>query len=211
MATMLHAQPRKTYGKKVRFIRREGVIPANLYSRGTNSMALQLDVADMASLLSEQGTGGVVSLKLDNEKHPRNVVVRDVQRDALTGGLIHVDFQQVSMTDEIKVEVPVKLKGEAKLPKSVNAVVIQTVNTLILTCMPTQIPEALEIDISGLTQPGQAIHVKDLALEKGMEIQADPEEVLVKVVASRAEVEETVVAAAPGAAAPAEGEAEAED
>ncbi|MBI2857373.1 MAG: 50S ribosomal protein L25 [Chloroflexi bacterium] len=203
MATLeLHAQARRVLGKKVRFLRRQGTIPANLYSKGTNSMPMQVDTGDLEKLLSHHGGGGIISLKLEGEKHPRSVVVRELQRDALTGGLIHVDLQQVSMAEEIKVEVPVVLIGEAKLAKTTAATVIQTVNSLMVRCLPRQIPEQIEVDISGFTEPGQAIHLKDLKLGEGVVALADPEEALAKVVAARIEVEKVEVAAEVVAAAP---------
>ncbi|MBI2858569.1 MAG: 50S ribosomal protein L25 [Chloroflexi bacterium] len=206
-AIELSAQPRKTFGKKVRFVRREGTIPANLYARGANSMALQLDLADLQKVLSQRGTGGLISLKLTGEKHPRNVIVREVQRDALTDGPIHIDFQQVSLTETLKVEVPIMLTGEAKLPKSSNAVVIQTLNNVVLKGLPKQIPEKIVVDISPFTEAGQAIHVRDLELGEGVSSLVDGDEVVVKVVAARMEVVEEKPAAevAEGAAAPVAG------
>ena len=198
MAIELSAQSRRTMGKKVRFVRREGVIPANLYSRGADSLPIQLDGAEIQKILSQHGTGGVIALKLTGEKHPRNVVVREVQRDALTDGLIHVDFQQVSLTEEIKVQVRIVMTGEAKLPKSSNAVVIQTMNSIMLRGLPKQIPEKIAVDISGLNDAGQSIHVKDLGLDKDITLMTDPDDIVVKVVASRIEavVEEKPAAAA---------------
>lgn len=201
MAIELSAQSRRTMGKKVRFVRREGVIPANLYSRGADSLPIQLDGAEIQKILSQHGTGGVIALKLTGEKHPRNVVVREVQRDALTDGLIHVDFQQVSLTEEIKVQVRIVMTGEAKLPKSSNAVVIQTMNSIMLRGLPKQIPEKIAVDISGLNDAGQSIHVKDLGLDKDITLMTDPDDIVVKVVASRIEavVEEKPAAAAEAA------------
>lgn len=203
MSIELIADSRKTSGKKVRFLRRGGVVPANLYSRGANSTPIQLDGSEIQLILSQHGTGGVIALKLAGEKHARNVVVREVQRDALTDGLIHVDFQQVIMTEEIKVEVRIVLTGEAKLPKSSNAVVIQTLNRIQLKCLPKNIPEKIIVDISALNDAGQTIHVKDLKLGEGIILMVDEEEAVVKVVAARVEAveEKPVAAAAEGAAA----------
>ena len=213
MAIELHAQSRRTMGKKVRFVRREGVIPANLYSRGTNSLPIQLDGAEIQKILSQHGTGGVIALKLTGEKHPRNVIVREVQRDALTDGLIHVDFQQVSLTEEIKVQVRIVLTGEAKLPKSSNAVVVQTMNSIMLKGLPKQIPEKIAVDISGFNDAGQSIRVKDLSLGKDVTPLADSDDVVVKVVAARIEavVEEKPAAAVEAAAAEAAEGAEAKE
>ncbi|MEW6033572.1 MAG: 50S ribosomal protein L25 [Chloroflexota bacterium] len=191
----LRAQPRRVMRKKVRFLRREGTIPANVYGRGANSMPLQLDAVEVERLLAQHGSGGIISLRVEGEKHPRSAVLREVQRDALTGGLIHVDLQQVSMAEELKVEVPVVLVGEARLTKASAGVVIQTANTLMVKCLPRQIPERIEANIGELAEPGQAVHVRDLVLGEGVVVLADPEEVVVKVVAARIEEEKPAVVA----------------
>lgn len=206
----LHAEPRKVAGKKVRFLRREGAIPANVYSRNNSSLAIQIPLAELEELLSQNHTGGVIALKLTGEKHPRSVVLREVQRDALTGGLIHLNLQQVSMTEEVKVEILLVQVGEAKMTKANPGVVIQVVNSLMVKCVAKQIPDRIEADISRLSEPGQAIHVKDLNLGEGVTAMADPDEVVIKVVPVHVEAaeakkpEEAAAAAAAeaGAAAP---------
>jgi large subunit ribosomal protein L25 len=192
MAIELSAQSRRTMGKKVRFVRREGVIPANLYSRGADSLPIQLDGAEIQKILSQHGAGGLIMLKLTGEKHPRNVVVREVQRDALTDGLIHVDFQQVSLTEEIKVKVRISMTGEAKLPKSSNAVVILTMNSIMLRGLPKHIPEKIVVDVGSLNDAGQTIRVKDLGLHEDVTLMTDLEDIVVKVVASRIEAEAVI-------------------
>ncbi len=116
---------REILGKKVRFLRRQGITPMHLFGHDIESVALQCDTANLRRVLAEAGKTGIISLKLEKEKGPRNVMVREVQTEPLTGGLLHVDFYQVRMAEQVKVEVPVVLLGEAPVLKSKEHMLVQ--------------------------------------------------------------------------------------
>ena len=194
MATVeLHAEPRRIRGKKVRFMRREGTIPANVYSRGSDSMQVQVDAMEMGKLLSEHGTGGIIALSLTGEKHPKSVLVREIQRDPLTDNVLHVDFQQVSMSEEVKVSVPLVLVGESPAVKAKAGILLQVVYNLEIRGQARQIPEKIEVDISDLIEAEQAVHLRDISLGEGLAASADLDGVVAKVEAPRVAVEEEVV------------------
>jgi len=212
----LEITKREVLGKKVRFLRRQGITPVHLFGHGIESMALQGDTAKLQQVLTEAGEAKVISLKLDNEKRPRSVLVREVQVDSLKGRLLHVDFYQVKMTEEVKVEVPITLVGEAPALKLRANMLMQELDTLTVECLPAKIPASVELDISSLTEAGQMVRVKDIELEKGVTILNDPELVVVKissrpveVVAEREVTEEAVEA--PEAAPPPEKKAPKEE
>lgn len=205
----LEITKREVLGKKVRFLRRQGIIPVHLFGHGIESMALQCDTAKLQQVLTEAGEAKVISLKLDKEKRPRSVLVREVQVDSLKGGLLHVDFYQVKMAEEVKVEVPVTLVGEAPALEVRANMLRQEFDTLTVECLPAKIPASVELDISSLTEAEQIVRVKDIELDKGVTILNDPELVVVKislrpveVVAEREVTEEAVEA--PEAAPPPE-------
>ncbi len=194
MATVeLHAEPRRIRGKKVRFMRREGTIPANVYGRGSDSMQVQVDAMEMGKLLSEHGTGGIIALSLTGEKHPKSVLVREIQRDPLTDNVLHVDFQQVSMSEEVKVSVPLVLVGESPAVKAKAGILLQVVYNLEIRGQARQIPEKIEVDISDLIEAEQAVHLRDISLGEGLAASADLDGVVAKVEAPRVAVEEEVV------------------
>ena len=212
----LKVTKRDILGKKVRFLRRQGVTPVHLFGHGIESMALQCDTAKLHQVLTEAGKAKVISLKLDNEKRPRSVLVREVQVDSLKGGLLHVDFYQVKMAEEVKVEVPITLVGEAPALKLRANMLMQELDTLTVECLPAKIPASVELDISSLTEAEQMVRVKDIDLEKGVTVLNDPEQVVVKissrpveVVAEREVTEEAVEA--PEAAPPPEKKAPKEE
>ncbi len=184
---------REILGKKVRFLRRQGVTPVHLFGPGTESMALQCDTATLQRVLAEAGKTRLINLKLDNEKRPRNVVVREVQREPRTGESLHVDFYQVKMAEQVKVEVPVVLVGEAPALKLKENMLVQELNILTVECLPDKIPDSVGLDLSSLTESGQAMRVKDIELDKEVTVLNDPELVVVRISVRHVEKIEEVI------------------
>ncbi len=200
--TELLATTRETLGKKVRFLRRQGITPVHLFGHNVESVALQCDTAQLKRVLAQTGRTRLISLKVDEAKKPRNVVIREVQREPRTSELLHVDFYQVSMAEKIRVEVPIVSIGEAPALKSKENFVLQELNSLSVECLPGEIPNRVDIDLTSLTEVGQAIHVKDIMLDKEGTILNNPEQLVVKVSARR--IEELVEEEAEEVEAPAE-------
>ena len=196
----LELTKRDILGKRVRFLRRQGITPAHLFGHGIESMALQGDTAKLEKLLAQAGKARLIKLKLDKQKTPRLVLLREFQRDPTKGELLHVDFYQVKMTEEIRLEVPVVLVGEAPALKSKDNMLEHELDTLTIECFPANIPAGVEVDISSLTEPEQAIRVKDIDLDEDITVLNDPELVVVKIGWRRVEkVEEELVEGAEGA------------
>src|SRR5258708_2358181 len=145
------------------------------------------------------------------------VLVREIQSHPRRLGPIHVDFYQVNLEEKIRVEVPVHLTGESAAVKRGDADVLQPIHALEVECLPTQIPEQFEVDLTPLAEIDDGLRVSELAVAKGITILADPDELVVKIVHKRElKIEEEVPAAeaaepAEGEAAPAEGEAAGEE
>ena len=201
----LLATTRGTLGKKVRFLRRQGITPVHLFGHDVESLALQCDTTQLQHALAQAGKTRLINLRLDKTKEPRNVVVREVQKDARTGKLLHVDFYQVRMAEKIKVEVPIVLVGEAPALKFQETVLAQELNNLAIECLPDEIPPSVELDLSSLTEREQAIQVKDIVLDEGITILNDLEQIVVKISArpvEKVEEEEVVVAVAGEVEAP---------
>ena len=186
----LEVTNREILGKKVRFLRRQGITPVHLFGHGIESVALQCDTARLKRVLAEAGKTRLISLKLDDEKRPRNVVVREVQTEPCIGKLLHVDFYQVKMAEVVKVEVPVVLVGEAPILKLKENILLQELNTLTVECLPAKMPTSLEIDISSLTEPDQVIRVKDIELDKEVAVLREPELAVVRISSRPVEREE---------------------
>jgi len=204
--TELLATTRETLGKKVRFLRRQGITPVHLFGHNVESVALQCDTAQLKRVLAQTGRTRLISLKVDKAKRPRNVVIREVQREPLTSELLHVDFYQVSMAEKIRVEVPIVSIGEAPALKLKENFLIQELNSLSVECLPGEIPNRVDIDLTSLTEVGQAIHVKDITLDKEGTILNNPEQLVVKISARHIEEEKEEVEAPAEARLPEEKE-----
>ena len=185
----LIATNRNVLGKKVRFLRRQGVTPANVYGHGIPSMALQVETSLLESILAKAGRHSLLPLRIDNDS-PRTVVIHNTQRDPLTDKLLHVDFYEVKATEKMRAEIPLVLVGEAPATKIRGVALYQSLNELPVECLPKDLPAAIEVDLSQLVEAEQAIHVKDLPLGSGIEALIDPEEIVVRVVQTHEEVEE---------------------
>lgn len=191
----LQVNKREILGKKVRFLRRQGIIPVHVFGHGIKSLALQCDTATLKRGLAQAGHTGIISLTLDTEKSPRHVIVREIQREVITGELLHVDFYEVKMGEKVNVEIPVVIVGEAPALKLKDTMLVQELNTLTIECLPAKIPTSVRLDISSLTELEQTVQVKDIELDKEITVFHDPELVVVKIGARPVEkVEEAVPA-----------------
>ncbi len=200
---------RKVLGKKVRFLRRKGITPVHVFGRSIESAALQCDAVELKRVLAQAGKTRLVSLKIDTENSPRVAVVREVQRQVMTGEVLHADFYQVEMTEKLKVGVPLALVGEAPALESKDNMLVQELNALTIECLPDRIPDRIEVDLTPLVELEQAVRVKDIQLGEGVTILDDQERVLVRIILRPVEKEEKPVVAeeaveAPEAAASAE-------
>jgi large subunit ribosomal protein L25 len=185
---------REILGKKVKHLRRQGITPVHLFGHGIESLALQCDTNELERVLGQAGQTRLITLKLAKEKKPRTAVVREFDRDWRKGELIHVDFYQVKMEEKIKLEIPVVLIGEAPALKSKTNMLEHELGTLTIECLPAKIPNNIEVDISSLTEPDQAIRVKDVILDKDITVLNNPDLVVVKISLRPVEkVEEKVV------------------
>ncbi len=193
----LQVAKRDTLGKKVRFLRRQGITPVHVFGHGIESATLQADTAKLKRGLARAGRTGLISLTMAGEKSPRRVIVRETQVEPRTGELLHVDFYQVRMDEKLNVEVPLVLIGEAPALKSKENTLAQTLNTLSIESFPDKIPARIQLDISSLLEADQTLRVKDLVLGEDITILNDPEVVLARISTRKAEkVEEVVVAEA---------------
>jgi large subunit ribosomal protein L25 len=177
----LEVASREILGKKVKHLRRQGITPVHVFGHGIKSLALQCDTSELEQVLAQAGYTGLVSLKLDKEKKSRTVVVREFDRDWRRGKLLHVDFYQIKMAEKIRLEVPVVLIGEAPALKSKDNMLEHEFETLSVECLPARIPDGIEVDISSFIEPGQAIRVKDIAVDKDITVLNDPELVVAKI------------------------------
>jgi large subunit ribosomal protein L25 len=203
----LKASARQPLGKRSRRVLREGKLPAILYGHNTEPTPILLDKLEFQKVFVKSGRTHLVDLAIDGRTE--KVLVREIQTHPRRLGPIHVDFYQVDLQEKIEVEVPIHLVGESAPVKRGDADIMQPLHTIRVQCLPSDIPEALEVDITPLEEIEMELRVSDLIVPKNVTVLDDPEELVVKIVHKRElKVEEEVPAAE--AAVPAEGEAAAE-
>ena len=194
----LKAQRRTLLGKKVKRLRREGKLPAILYGPTVEEpIPLVLDYTEAYKTIRSLGPSALIDLEVDGETY--TTIIRERQRDVITGKLLHVDFQAVSMTEEVESEVTIVLKGEAPAAKHYGATIVQELETLDVEALPQDLPESIVVDISVLEEPGDTITVGNLVLPPGVKVLNPPDEVIVAAVGPEEEAEEEEVEAVEGA------------
>jgi len=198
----LKVSKREITGKKTRFLRRQGQTPAHLFGHGVESLALQCDTAELQDIIAQKGTTRLVNIKVGGEKEARSVFVREIQRNPLTGSLIHVDLYQVNKSEKIKVALPVIFKGTAPALKQKNNIIEHIVNELVVESLPDDLPPQIEIDISTLVEVNQSISVRDIKLKAGVVIVAPPDQLIVKISQVAEEKEAVAAVVAETAEAP---------
>lgn len=200
----ISAEPRKVLGKKVKSLRKEGLLPGNLFGKDIKSKSLQVEEKEFRKVFKEAGETGVVEVKVDKETYP--ALIHNVQLHPKTDSILHADFHKVNLKEKITTHVPIVLEGEAPAEKTGVGLILQTINELEVESLPGDIPHEVKVDISKLEEVGQSIHIKDLEVDREkVEVKNDPEDTVVSV--QTAEMKEEVVEEAP---APEEVEAVAE-
>ncbi len=180
----LAAEPRTVLGKKVRRLRREGVIPANLVQAGHASIAMQVSERALADLVRAQATGQLVDLESSDISEP--VLMDHVEIDTLTNRLVHLTLRKVDLATAIDVMVRVQLEGRAPASDNSELVVLQLLQDVEVSALPTEIPSSLIADVSDLVDVGDEVVVGDLRAEDGAyEPLDDPDVIVVQVTAAR--------------------------
>jgi large subunit ribosomal protein L25 len=193
----LDVGPRDVLGKNVKTLRRTGMTPVHLYGRGMPSRALQANSSTVTKIVNQVGHNIPLYLNLEGSREQNLVFVREVQHHPLTNRILHVDFYQVDVTQRIKGEVPIILLGEAPAVRTHLGILMQTLHQLSVECLPLEMPERIEIDISGLKELEQGIRVSDFTPGPGITVLSDSEELIVRVGAPRVVEEVEKPAAVP--------------
>lgn len=190
----LEADKRNILGKKTRFLRRQGITPAHLFGHGLESLALECDTAKLQRIIARAGRTRLIALGIKGDKEPRSVFIKEIQRNACTGELLHVDLFQVRKTERVRVDVPIVLVGEAPAMKGKGYTLTHSLTSLSIECLPDKLPPQIEVDLSQLEEVGQAIYLRDIHLSPDITVHTDPDQMVVKVSEIRVEKVEEVAA-----------------
>ena len=201
---VINATRRDVVGKQVRALRREGKLPAVIYGRHTEPVNVNLDARSASTILAKLTASSLVTLNVDGTEYA--ALVREKQRDFIKNRLLHVDFLAVSMTETLRTNVRVYFVGVSGAVKDFNAVLVHNLEQLEVECLPTDLPERIDVDISVLAKPGEGIRVRDVHVADNVRILNDPDTMVAVATFAKVEEEVAVVPGAEGAAAAAEPE-----
>jgi large subunit ribosomal protein L25 len=202
----LDAEFRETRGKGAsRRLRHDGKVPAILYGGHNEARRLSLSHQKLLIMLdNERFYSTILSLKVGDQKQA--AILKDVQRHPFKNAIMHVDFQRVEDNEKIRISIPLHFKGEALSPgvKTQGGLVSHIRTEVEVTCLPKDLPEFIEVDLSGLSL-NESLHLSQLKIPEGVQLVdlAKEDAAVVTIYSPRAEEAETAVVAAEGAAAPA--------
>lgn len=176
---VLKAKIRDVIGKQVRALRRAGLVPAVIYGHNIQPLAISLNAKETTSLLHGVSSSRLIAVELDGKKHM--VLVREKQRNPVTGAYVHLDFQEVSMTEKLRVTVAIVMVGESPAVKNYNGVIVTTQESLDVECLPQDLIDRIEVDLGQLKEIGDTLYVRDLNIPAAITVLEDPNETVVLV------------------------------
>lgn len=166
------AEPRTVTGKKVKQLRRDGVIPGVIYGQREPIM-IQMDVKPLRRALRIAGTGQLATIELGNKEY--TVLAREIQQHVTRRDLIHVDFLEVDMASTIRSEAELVSVGESPLVTSGEGIVALTLYSVEIECLPDALISQIEVDLSAIQTPDDSITVADLPVPEDVTVLTDPE------------------------------------
>ena len=182
----LSATKRTVLGKQVGQLRRAGLLPAVIYGPGAEPTAIEINAREAARVLRNVQGSELVELELEGQV--RNVLLQDLQRDALRGGqFLHADFYAVDMSRKLHARIPVRLTGASFAVNSLNGVQVRGLTEIEVEALPGDLIPFVEADLTVLREIGQAIYVRDLALPQSLTLLTDGDELIARVTAARTE------------------------
>lgn len=170
----IEAAPREVLGKKVKHLRRQGRLPANVYGKGLESRAIEIDAREFARTVKQAGLRAMIELRVAGEPDPRYVILRGISRAHGTGDPIHVDFFQVDPERPITANVPLRLVGEAPAVRDLAGTLLPGLEIVSVRCRPLDIPDTIPVDLAPLKDFSSVLTVGDIVPPPGVEILTDP-------------------------------------
>lgn len=182
----LIVQTREILGKKVKALREQGLIPAELYGHGLANFHLSVPKKEFSKLFKEAGESTVIKLKTEDKEF--NVLIHDIGKNALTDEIAHIDFYAIKKDEKIKVRVPLHFIGESAAVKEKGAILIKAVHELEIEALPEDLLHHIEVDISKLIDINTSILAKDLEISPKVKISSNLETVIASIIEQKEEV-----------------------
>lgn len=177
----LNSKPRKLFGRRVKQLRAQGIVPANIFGPKTKSLAISIDKKEFLKVYDQSGETSLIDLSVEGEKDVRPVLISNIHIDPVTSHVLHADLHQVDLKSKTTADIPLEFIGESAAVKSGN-ILVTLRNEVEVEALPTDLPEKIEIDISALEEVGASILAKDLKVDRSkVELKIDADEPIVTI------------------------------
>jgi large subunit ribosomal protein L25 len=176
---ILKANRRSILGKQVSAIRRKGRLPAVIYGHKIDPISIELDLREASKSLTGLAPSTLITVDVEGTTHI--ALVREKQRNKITGKLLHVDFLAVSMKEKLRSQVYLELMGVSPAVKEFDGILVTGNDEVEVECLPQDLPERIIVDISSLAKIGDGLYVRDLSIPAGVKILEDPDTLVVLV------------------------------
>src|SRR3989344_2981090 len=193
---ILNAKTRQITGKQVKNLRHEGLIPAVVYGHDQSSLSLTLNAKEFARIFDVAGTSTLVDLVIDDNK-PVKILLHEPQIHPVKTAFVHADLYVVKMTEKLQTEVPLEFVGESAAVNDLDGTLTIVLDALEVECFPDKLVHAIEVDITALVTLEDMIRVSDIQAPEGIELLADPDEVVATITPPRSEEELAELEEAP--------------
>jgi len=198
---VLKATKRNVTGKQVKALRRAGQLPAVIYGRHVEPIAISLEAHTANLVLSKLTSSTLVTIDVEGKEFA--ALVREKQRNYIKGNLTHVDLLALDLTEKIRTKVQLVFAGVASAVKDFSAVLVHRMETPEVECLPTDLPERISVDVSSIKEIGNSVRVRDIPVPQNVEVMDDADEIVIIATLAKEEKEpvaaEGAVAAVPGA------------
>src|SRR5689334_12661320 len=191
---VLKAEKRDVKGKQVGALRRAGKLPAVIYGRHLEPISILLDFHTTTLTMNKLSSSSLVTIDLDGKEYP--ALVRERQRNYIKGTITHIDFLAVDLSEKIRANIRIHFIGVSGAVKDYNAVLVHGIQTLEVECLPSDLPEGIDVDISAMKLVGEGIHVSDLSLPDNIRVLTGDHEMIVVATAPKVDAVEVPAAGA---------------
>lgn len=189
----LEVTKRDLFGKKLKKMRKEGLIPGNIFGPQFKSQSVSFATKDFNKIFKVAKETGIVYLRLGKDELP--VLIKNVQKHPVSGYVLHVDLRKIDLKQKIETQVPIEAVGESPAVIQKGGVLLTHMNEVLVEALPENIPHEIKIDVSSLLEVGQEIKIAGLPKSATFQIKEDPEKVIVSVIAHKEESLEPETAA----------------
>jgi len=177
----LKVQKRNIFGRKVRKLRQEGILPANVYGKKIKSQAVKLSLADFSSAYKKAGETNLVDLLIEGKKEVVPVLIDNVQIDPISDRPVHADFHQVSLTEKIKTEIPIEFVGESPAVAQKKGILVHLLTEIVFFALMRGLPRRIEVDVSLLKEVGDTIKISDIKVGEKVSVSVSADRLVVKI------------------------------